>query len=85
MYVVSRCCCFDSSNDPTNSLPCLDAPVTWRVFKLEELEELGECGAFLLLLRRNSFFLLAVGWEFLFSDNFKFFCGKICCTYSRYY
>ena len=49
MYVVSRCCCFDSSNDPTNSLPCLDAPVTWRVFKLEELEELGECGAFLLL------------------------------------
>ena len=60
MYVVSRCCCFDSSNDPTNSLPCLDAPVTWRVFKLEELEELGECGAFLLLLK-NSFFFAGCG------------------------
>ena len=56
MYVVSRCCCFDSSNDPTNSLPCLDAPVTWRVFKLEELEELGECGAFLLLSEKFFFF-----------------------------
>jgi hypothetical protein len=82
MYVVSRCCCFDSSNDPTNSLPCLDAPVTWRVFKLEELEELGECGAFLLFVVAEKFFFFCCVGVFVPSDNFKFFCGKICCTYS---